>query len=345
MLTKKKYIYILVTIGFLIGLLACAIVGYSFIAITSFNKGLAPFHLYIDKNDSADSVLMKLQPIGGEWEFKALQLLTEYDKYEQKVKTGHYVIHNEESALDIYRILRGGRETPIMLVVPEVRTMNDMALRLSKTLMVDSAELAQCLADSIFCAKFEKTPATISCLFIPNSYEVYWDITPTELLQRMQKESNRFWTEERREQAKALKLSQDEVIILASIVEQETTYAPEKKTVAGMYLNRLRRGMLLQADPTVKFALQDFQLRRILYKHLAVDNPYNTYLNPGLPPGPICVPSIQSIDAVLYAATHNYIYMCAKEDFSGSHNFATNLTQHQRNARRYAAALNAKKIK
>ena len=345
MLIKRKYIYIIVALSLLFGLLACAVAGYSYVALTSFNKSEKPYHLYIDRDDSADSVLNKLRPISGHWEYKALELITKADRYEQMVKTGHYIIPNGESTFNLYRKLRGGIETPVMLVVPAVRTMNDMALRLSKSLMVDSAELARNFADSSFCGIFKKTPETISCLFIPNSYEVYWDITPAELLQRMQKESNRFWTEKRKKQAEVLGLSQEEVITLASIVEQETIYAPEKSTVAGMYLNRLRRGMLLQADPTVKFALKDFQLRRILHKHLAVESPYNTYLYPGLPPGPICVPSIQSIDAVLNAATHNYIYMCAKEDFSGSHNFATNYAQHQRNARKYAAALNAKKIK
>ena len=323
----------------------CRFVYQVAVAFSTFSEEKVQVHLYIDKNDSADSVYTKLSTYSTTQKIKLLKFIGSIDDYDKIIKTGHYVIKPEMNVLDTYKMLRAGQETPIKLVVPSVRTMQEMSRRLSKVIMPDSSTLSQCFADTNICKDFGKTPQTISCLFIPNTYEVYWDITPLQLLQRMEKESKKFWNEERRHAADSLGLSIDEIITLASIVDQETAYSKEKPTIAGLYLNRLRKGMLLQADPTVKYAVGDFSIRRILHKHLTVDSPYNTYLYKGLPPGPIAIPSIQSIDAVLNAAQHDYIYMCAKEDFSGSHNFAKNLSQHQRNARKYAAALNAKKIK
>ncbi|MEE1542020.1 MAG: endolytic transglycosylase MltG, partial [Paludibacteraceae bacterium] len=187
--------------------------------------------------------------------------------------------------------------------------------------------------------------ATAVSLFIPDTYEVYWNLSPTDLLDRMKKEHNIFWNEERTLKLNALGLSQAEVSTLASIVEEETSKKDEKPVVAGLYLNRLKRGIPLQADPTVKFALQNFGLRRIYKKHLEYDSPYNTYLYAGLPPGPIRIPSKESIDAVLNFTKHNYIYMCAKEDFSGYHNFASSLDEHNKNAAKYRNALNKKNIR
>jgi UPF0755 protein len=198
--------------------------------------------------------------------------------------------------------------------------------------MMDSAEIAPLLAD------------TMMSLFIPDTYEVYWNISAPDLLRRMEREHDRFWNAERRAKAEALQMTTEEVATLASIVAEETNDNAEKPTVAGLYINRLRRGMPLQADPTVKFALQNFGLRRVLNEHLMVDSPYNTYRYGGLPPGPIRIATPVDIDAVLNYRRHNYIYMCAKEDFSGSHNFATNLADHNRNARRYQQALNARRI-
>ena len=316
-----------------------------FLAFSTFSKERSQVHLYIDKDDSADSVYNKLSSYRSTKKIKLLKFIGKIDGYDKIIKTGHYIIRPEMNTLDTYKMLRIGQETPIKLVVPSVRTMEEMSRRLSKAIMSDSSTLSQCFSDSSICKNFGKTQQTISCLFIPNTYEVYWDITPLQLLQRMEKESKKFWNEKRRNAADSLGLSLDEIITLASIVDQETTYSKEKPTIAGLYLNRLRKGMLLQADPTVKYAIGDFSIRRILHKHLTIDSPYNTYLYKGLPPGPISIPSIQSIDAVLNATQHNFIYMCAKEDFSGSHNFAKTLSQHQKNARKYAAALNAKKIK
>jgi UPF0755 protein len=181
-------------------------------------------------------------------------------------------------------------------------------------------------------------------IFIPNTYEIYWDTSIDNFLKRMRKEYDRFWNDERRSKAEKIGLSPIQVATLASIVEEEATYIDEYPIVAGLYLNRLKRGMRLEADPTVKFAVGDFTLRRILFRHLEVESPYNTYKNGGLPPGPIRIPSIQAIEGTLSPQQHNYLFMCAKDDLSGRHNFATTHAEHARNAARYQRALNERGI-
>ena len=188
--------------------------------------------------------------------------------------------------------------------------------------------------------KYGFKPEEMIGMFIPNTYEVWWNITPEGLTERMKKEYDNFWNEERVAKLARTRLTQKEVTTLASIICEETRMTDEMPTMAGVYINRLRRGMLLQADPTVKFAIGDFTIRRVLNRHLEVDSPYNTYKYAGLPPSPICMPSIKGIDAVLNYKESNYLYFCAKEDFSGYHNFARTLSEHNQNARRYANALN-----
>ena len=211
--------------------------------------------------------------------------------------------------------------------------------------MVDSCEIANILNDTAYISKLGFTPETLPALFIPNTYEVYWNMSAEDFMQRMLKEHKAFWNEKRLKQAEAIGLTPIEVATLASIVEEETANQAEKPMVAGLYINRLKKGMLLQADPTVKFSLQEFGLKRILFKHLEVDSPYNTYKYAGLPPGPIRVPSYQGLESVLNYTKHNYIYMCAKEDFSGTHNFAVTSAQHAANARKYQQALNRRGIR
>lgn len=182
-------------------------------------------------------------------------------------------------------------------------------------------------------------------MFIPNTYEVYWNTSAKNFMNRMKKEYDRFWNDSRKAKAKEIGMSPVEVAILASIVEEETAAYDEYPVVAGLYINRLKRNIPLQADPTVKFAWGDFTLQRILFSHLEIDSPYNTYKHTGLPPGPLRIPSIKGLDAVLNYQKHSYLYMCAKEDLSGRHNFAKTLAEHSRNAKKYQAELNRRKIK
>ena len=238
------------------------------------------------------------------------------------------------------------------LTMPSVRTAEKLANELSKKLMLDSAELAKALTDEADCEKLGYDTATILCLFIPNTYDIYWNVSLDKFMERMQKENKNFWNPERTHKAEAMKLTHNEVITLASIVDEETANNEEKPMIAGMYYNRLMlrnaeypNGMPLQADPTIKFAWKRFELKRIYNNLLSISSPYNTYKNTGLPPGPIRIPSVAGIDAVLNLAHHNYLYMCAKEDFSGTHNFARTYAEHLDNAAKYSKALNERGIK
>ena len=223
--------------------------------------------------------------------------------------------------------------------------MSRLAAILGKKLMVDSAAIAQVLTDSIYCNKLGYDVYPIPAMFVPNTYEVYWNISVDKLMERMKTEHDAFWNKSRRQKADALGLTPEEVCTVASIIDEETANTEEKPMIAGMYLNRLKEGMPLQADPTVKFAIGDFSLRRIYKNMLTTNSPYNTYKNEGLPPGPIKIASVKGIDAVLNRVPHDYLYMCAKEDFSGTHNFARTYSEHLANAARYAKALNERGIK
>jgi UPF0755 protein len=301
--------------------------------------------LYVDRDDNIDSVYHKLSATSANAKINKFKKVAKWADYGDAVKVGRYEIGKGTAVWTVVRNLRNGIQTPVMLPVTEVWTLEHLAAKLSKRLMADSAELIQTFTDTAMCSKYGVKPETMVCLFIPNTYEIYWNITPEKLLERMHEEFQRYWNDERLAKAKAKGLTPYEVMTVASIVYKETMKAEENPTVAGLYLNRLKKGMKLQACPTVKFALKDFGLRRILNRHLQVDNPYNTYKYAGLPPGPICIPSLNSIEAVLNAVEHDYLYMCAKEDFSGTHNFASTGAEHEANARKYQKALNERGIK
>ena len=325
-------------------MLACVAVAYYFF-FTGFLRGGETAELYIDSDDTADSVYVKLDTLAKGAPLCAFRTLANHYDYDRRLHTGHYVLEPGETAIDVFKKLKNAQQTPVMLTVPPTRTMPRMAKALSQRLMLDSATIASALLDSAYCAQIGYTTATVPALFIPNTYEVYWNMSIDRLMDRMKKEHDAYWTKERKQKAEAIGLTAVEVATLASIIDEETANDGEKPMIAGMYLNRLHKGMLLQADPTVKFALQDFGLRRILNKHLTADSPYNTYRYVGLPPGPIRVASTVAMDAVLNPADHDYLYMCAKEDFSGTHNFARTLSEHMANARRYQQALNQRGIK
>lgn len=293
--------------------------------------------IYIDADDTQDSVMHK---VGSPRRWRLLNRVLD-----PRPRTGHYTIQPQESMLEVYRKLRNGLQTPVNITIPQSRTMEQLAGYLSHRLMLDSALLATSFRDTAFCARLGYTPQTLPALFIPDTYQMWWNISVDKFMERMQKENAAFWNDARQAKAHDLGLSRQEIVTLASIVAEETAHVPEMPKVAGMYIQRLRIGMPLQADPTVKFALGDFSLRRIYHAHLQVESPYNTYRNPGLPPGPIRIPHVQAIDAVLNQEQHGYLYMCAKEDFSGSHNFARTYAEHQANARRYSRALNARGIR
>lgn len=338
---RKKYIFLIV--GIILVVVATGITGI----ITVMNH---PFriekntYLYIDADDNTDSICHKLTTQLQASSLKGFKLLTTVGGLDP-IHPGAYRFSQSDNCLTVYRRLKSGAQTPVNLTLPSVRTVGKLLKTVSHQLMTDSSNLARLLMDSTYCAQIGYSTETLPCLFIPNTYEVYWTMTPEAFVKRMQKEHDRFWNEERKAKAQSIGLTPEEVVTLASIVEEETANNAEKPMVAGLYINRLHADMPLQADPTVKFALQDFGLRRILHTHLETDSPYNTYKHTGLPPGPIRIPSIQGIESVLNYTRHNYLYMCAKEDFSGTHNFAATFTQHLANARKYQQELNRRKIK
>lgn len=256
---------------------------------------------------------------------------------------GAYKVSPGQSALSISRRVALGRQTPVDVRFNGTRTIDQLARRIASQLQCTPEEFIEACDEVLPDSGFNR--AAYPAAFIPDSYEFYWSAAPRNVVRRLLDYRNRFWNKERRAKASALGLTPVQVATLASIVEEETAKADEKPKVARLYLNRLNKGIKLQADPTVKFASGDFALRRITGKHLAVESPYNTYKVAGLPPGPIRVPAGDTIDAVLNAPAHNYIYMCAKEDFSGYHNFASDYATHLANARRYQAELNRRGIR
>lgn len=299
--------------------------------------------IFVDDNDNIDSVYAKMMPLTTSYGMLMFKTLVGHSAYKDNIRTGRYSL--EQGALQTFRHMKNGVQAPVSLTIPSVRTVQDMAEKISDKLMMSRGELLAALTDASTCDKYGYTPQTIPCIFIPNTYDVYWNTSVDDFLKRMQKESRKFWTFERKEKAKAAGLTETEVITLASIVDEETDAEKEMPMIAGMYLNRLHLDMPLQADPTIKFATKQFDAHRIYHNMLSVNSPYNTYKNTGLPPGPIRIPSIAAIDAVLNYVHHDYIYMCAKEDFSGTHNFARTYEEHQQNAERYAKALNERGIK
>ena len=242
-------------------------------------------------------------------------------------------------------MLKSGQQEPVKVVFNNIRLKEQLAGVISKQIEADSLSITKLLSDKEYLSALGLTPENSVSLFIPNTYEFYWNTSAKGFIERMQKEHNRFWNERRRTILNRTGLNITEVIILASIVEQETKKNDEKPIVAGVYLNRLRKNWNLEADPTLIFATRDFSAKRVLNIHKEVDSPYNTYRNRGLPPGPICIPSIASIDAVLNYKEHQYMFFCAKDDFSGYHSFARTYQEHLVNARRFHNELNRRKIR
>lgn len=337
---KKKYIYLAVAV------IVVAVVWGSlalYEKTTRAYPGAEDVWLRIPKGSTEesirDSLRYNLGATYGETVFEMWRLA----KGTPLKAVGAYKIQHGDKALDIARRLKRGAQTPIKLTFNNVRLFNDIASRIASHFDFD-AEDFMAAADSLLPSYGIDSRNYIGA-FLPDTYEFYWNSNPAKVIERLYAYHESFWNDERKSKASAIGLTPEQVTVLASIVDEETAVSNEKPVIARLYLNRLGKGMKLQADPTVKFAVCDFSLRRILNKHLTTESPYNTYLHIGLPPGPIRMPEKSTIDAVLNAPKNNYLYMCAKEDFSGTHNFATTLEQHNANATRYRQALDNRKIK
>lgn len=269
--------------------------------------------------------------------------LADQMKYWTNIKPGKYDIRKGSSVLEIIRKLRNGQQTPVNLVITKLRTKEDLARLAGSKFEFDSAEMIRYINNDIPGKGIADTNTALT-LVLPDTYTFFWNTTPEKVFKKLSDESAKFWTAERKQKAEAKGLTPAQAYTLASIVEEETNAQAEKGNIASVYLNRIKIGMPLQADPTVKFALKDFGLRRIYEKHTKAESPYNTYRNRGLPPGPICTPSKKTIDAVLDAPETNYIYFVASPQFNGTHEFSASYAEHLQKAKAYQQALNQKGI-
>jgi len=300
-----------------------------------------PLIFYVYPGDEFEDVvdeLCKEKAFENENTIVLCGVLNKHFKMYNHIETGCYQLKPDMRNIDVVRMLYNGWQMPVRFVINNMRLPEDFASFAGRKLMMDSCDVISLISDSSF------QGITYENFFehiVENTYEFYWNVTPEELISRLAAENDKFWSEERKAKAKRLGLTPSQVVIIASIVDEESHYKPELSIIAGLYINRFRKGMLLQSDPTVKFALRDFMKTRILNKDLVCNSPYNTYKFAGLPPGPIRLPLSSTIDAVLNAdVTHNYIYMCADPSFNGSHRFAVSLAEHNKNAAAYHAALN-----
>ncbi|GAB4403919.1 MAG: endolytic transglycosylase MltG [Bacteroidia bacterium] len=276
----------------------------------------------------------------------AFHWVSERMNYPRHVYPGRYILEDGMTTRELVQLLRSGRQTPVKFTFVKFRTQEQLAAYVDEKLEMSAKELLDVLGSREALDRYNGLrPEAALTIFIPNTYELYWNITPKAFCDRMYEEYKNFWNDTRNQQREKLGLNRLEVMTLASIVEEETTKDDEKARIAGVYLNRVRKKWPLQADPTVKYAVGDFTLRRILYEHLKVDSPYNTYLYPGLPPGPICTPSIPSIEAVLAGERHDYMYFCARSDGSGYHHFSRTQAEHEAYAREFHNMLNQQGIR
>ncbi len=302
-------------------------------------------YLYITTGATYEQVRDSLEAGRFVRDLNAFDFVARQVSYPERIRPGRYEIKKGMSLVEIVRMLRGGSQSPVKLVVPKLRTEGDFVKLLAGSLEPSETDIEALLEDSAYLDSLGLKRATLFAAVFPDTYEFYWNTTPKKAFEKLYKASQAFWTSARKSAAKAQGLTVAEVATLASIVEEETRYVPEKPTIASVYLNRYRKGMKLQADPTARFAGGDFTIKRVTGKQTGIASPYNTYYTTGLPPGPICTPSKSSLDAVLKTPKTNYLFFCAKEDFSGSHNFAATYAEHMVNARKFQQALNERGIR
>jgi len=341
---KGKYFRFLIAGVFLGGLVVI------WLAYPLFGKiaksDLSRTEFFISTGSTFDDVVSGMESrnyIGSRADFTKAAWILRYKN--ENIRPGRYVLNKEMTYLDLVRKLRSGNQDAVSVVLNNVRTIEELAGKSEQYFEADSLQMISYLKDTAVCRSLGLTADKILTLFIPNTYEMYWTTTPEKFVSRIKSEYEKYWSEERLSRITAIGLDPPGAYIMASIVEKETNYNPEKPAIAGVYMNRLRSGMKLQADPTVVFALKKFDLKRVLYEHLTYDSPYNTYMYEGLPPGPICMPSMASLEAVVNMQEHKYMFFCATPDYSGKHAFAVTYGEHLKNARIFSNWLDSQNIK
>ncbi|MDR0828887.1 MAG: endolytic transglycosylase MltG, partial [Prevotellaceae bacterium] len=314
-----KFLIITLLSIFVIGL-TVFIFGYNLIFNDNFTTpNNEKCRIFIRENDNFVTLTDTLFAKGFLKNRKNFENYAQIRHLDDKIKVGSYIIKSGMTNRDFFNIVCNGLQTPVQLKFNNIRFKEQLCGKISQQVNIDSAELINCLNNSDFLAKYDFTPQNILAFFIPNTYEVYWTISAEQFFERMNKEYRRFWNDERRKKAEEINLTPVEVAILASIVDEETNKKSEKPIVSGLYINRLRKGMLLQADPTARYAYGDFSVTQIINDYTRIDSPFNTYIYAGLPPAPIRMATIDGIDAVLNYQHHDYIYMCAKPELNGEH--------------------------
>lgn len=326
---------------FLLILLICGSAAYIvFTPFTAFDKPSE--FLYVRSNEDVQQQVMQQAAEKNLFKYpRIFELAARQAKVWQRLKAGKFKVNREDNLLDILRMLRNNSQTPVKLVINRIRTKQAFAGLIGRSFEVDSLQMLHYITTADSLNKWDVTEEGFLSLIIPDTYEYYWTATTNTIFKKLKDAHDGFWeTNNRLKQAENLGLSAYEVYVLASIVEEETNKNDEKGNIASVYYNRLNRGMPLGADPTIKFALNDFSLKRIYHKHLDVVSPYNTYRNKGLPPGPICTPSKTTIDATLNMPQTNYLFFVAQPGLTGYHRFSTNYAQHQQYAKEYQLWLN-----
>jgi UPF0755 protein len=339
---KKKPSRTLIVI--LLGLIAGLLAGIYFLFGPNTGSLESGEYLYIRTGATYSDVISELNEKHIVRDLNSFQLVAGFMRYEGHIRAGRYKVKKGMSNYSLVRMLRSGNQAPVRLVIKKVRTRNDLARQIGTSLEADSSQVLALLNDSSFLSEFGVTPAQSLALIIPDTYEFFWNTSAEKTLRKLGKQWNKFWNDERRKKVAAKGITPVQAMIIASVVEEETNIAADKPKIASVYLNRVRIGMPLQADPTVKYAIGDFTIKRITGAMLQFNSPYNTYMYPGLPPGPICTPSTVSINAVVEAPQTTYMYFCAKPDFSGYSVFASTYNEQINNANAYRRALDKRGI-
>lgn len=336
MLPSKKLIFFLL---FSVLLISFGYYAYQIVYTPNVLVGKQPRQLVIPRGANFKDVQDLLHRGDYTQDLISFSFLSKLMDYDEQVKPGRYVLVPNLSNIEAIRLLRAGIQEPVKVTFNNVRLISDLSEKITRNLNMKPAEFEAALIKFAMNNASGFNKDNVLTMFIPNTYEVYFNVSPDELIERMHEEFEKFWNEERRGKAEALGLTPIEVSILASIVQAESVKHEEAPIIAGLYINRLKKDIPLQADPTLVFAVGDFTLKRVLNEHKEIDSPYNTYRNRGLPPGPVNMPEIFAIDAVLNYLKSDFLYMCAKEDFSGRHNFTHSYRQHLNNAQKYQRAL------
>ncbi|MDP9078499.1 MAG: endolytic transglycosylase MltG [Bacteroidota bacterium] len=340
--TSRKFIVVMVII---------LLVAVGFTGLNYYLKYFSPNvtdnqeYLYIKTGSKFTDVYKTVQEKQMVKDTASFYKAAENMNYISRVKPGRYRLHEGMSNRRLINMLASGTQEPVTVSFHNLRLKEEFAGFLSKKIEPDSTSIIRLLDSTSFVQQYGFTTDNVYTMFLPNSYQLYWNTSPEKFFKRMYANYEKFWTPERKQKAAAINLTPVEVSILASIVDAEALHDDEMPAVAGLYLNRLKKGMKLEADPTVIFAENDFTIKRVLNRYLSINSPYNTYLHTGLPPGPIMMPSVAAVNSVLDYQKNDYIYMCAKADFSGYHAFATNVAQHLVNAHAFQQALNDRNIK